>query len=289
MRIFRFDESVSIPIERFGSRFRIGPLTGWDSRARVQVMHLPADGLIGRHRAVGQQLVACVAGAGRVSGGDGGWRELQPGEAALWDDGEDHETRSDGGMTLVCIEGTFEVWATAVTGEIEVVDHDPAWAGSFERLRDRIWPAVADLALGLEHVGSTSVPGLAAKPVIDLDVVVADEAAVRAVIERLVGLGYQWRGDLGVVGRQAFRPVGPDDLPRHHLYLVVEGSKPHLDHVLLRDLLLADDAARDRYGELKRRNVELAGGDMDRYVALKHDLVTELLARARRDRRLPPA
>lgn len=166
--------------------------------------------------------------------------------------------------------------------QILVADHDPAWASWFEQLRARIWPAVSAVALRLEHVGSTAVPGLAAKPVIDLDVVVADRLGMPPVIERLVGIGYEWRRDLGIEGRDAFRFLGPEPLPRHHLYLVVDGSKPHLDHVLLRDLLRRDDESRDRYAALKRRNAELADGDMERYVELKHDLVTELLERARR-------
>jgi GrpB-like predicted nucleotidyltransferase (UPF0157 family) len=65
-----------------------------------------------------------------------------------------------------------------------------------------IWPAVADLAIRTDHVGSTAVPGLAAKPIIDIDVVVASEEAVQPVIERLAGIGYRWRGALGVGGRE---------------------------------------------------------------------------------------
>ena len=288
MRIFRFDEEVSIPIDAFGSRFRIGPLTGWDSRVRVQIMHLPPDGLIGRHEAGTPQLVACVAGSGTVAGADGRWRDLRPGYAAVWEPGEDHETRSEAGMTLVCIEGEFDVWATAVTKDIVVADHDPAWAGWFGRLRDRIWPAVEHLAARIDHIGSTAVPGLAAKPVIDLDIVVTSEAAVRPVIEALRPLGYLWRGDLGIEGRQAFFRPDDDDLPDHHLYLVVDGSRAHQDHVLLRDLLREDADARQRYAALKRRSVAEVDGDIERYVAAKAALVAELLARARAERGLPP-
>lgn len=285
MKIFRFDPEVSIPIDQFGSRFKVGPITGLDSRARVQVMHLPPDGLIGRHPTAVQQLFAVVTGEAEVSGTDGAFRTIGPGYAALWEIGEEHETRSTGGCTAICIEGRFEMWATAVTKEIIVVDHDPAWADWFVQLRDRIWPAVEDVAVRIDHVGSTAVPGLAAKPVIDMDVVVADESGVRPAIERLRGIGYRWRGDLGIEGRQAFfQPEG--DLPPHHLYLVVEDSDAHLDHWLLRDLLRADADARQRYGDLKRANVALAAGDMEEYGARKHDLVTELLTRARGERGL---
>lgn len=252
-------------------------------------MHLLADGLIGRHQSVGPQLVACVAGGGQVSGGDGQWRELRPGYAAQWDDGEEHETRSDDGMTLVCIEGRFDVWAMGVvTDEIVIADHDPQWVQWFEQLSALVWPAVEDIALRIDHVGSTSVPGLAAKPIIDMDIVVASDADIRPVIGRLRDIGYVWRGELGVEGRHAFKRYDDVGLPRHHLYLVVDGNKAHLDHVLLRDLLRADPDARERYAALKRANVEVAAGDMDIYVEAKAALVTELLARARVERGREP-
>jgi GrpB-like predicted nucleotidyltransferase (UPF0157 family)/quercetin dioxygenase-like cupin family protein len=288
--LFRFDEQVSIPITQFDSRFRIGPLTAHDARVRVQVMHLPADGRIGRHVTPGEQLFAVIAGSGWVSGEDGERHDITPGYAALWEAGEDHEAYSEGGLTAICIEGRFDVWALQVTQDIVVADYDPAWPECFEAVRSVVWPAVEEVALRIDHVGSTAVPGLAAKPIIDMDIVVASADDVRPVIERLAGIGYRWRGDLGVPGRQSFkRTTQNDDLPRHNLYLVVENSKAHLDHVLLRDLLREDAGARERYAALKRSNAETANSDIDVYIAAKADLVTELLTRARAERGLPPA
>jgi GrpB-like predicted nucleotidyltransferase (UPF0157 family) len=77
------------------------------------------------------------------------------------------------------------------------------------------------------------------------------------------------------------------DLPAHHLYAVVEGDRAYDDHWLLRDLLRDDPDARTRYADLKRRNAELACGDLDYYVAAKASFVAELLARARAERGLP--
>ena len=120
-------------------------------------------------------------------------------------------------------------------------------------------------------------------PIIDLDVVVPTVEDVRPVIERLRSIGYRWRGDLGVTGREAFAPPDPDRPPRHHLYLVVDGNRAHQDHVLLRD----DPDVRARYAELKRANAVRAGDDIDVYVAAKAGLVAELLTRARAERGLP--
>jgi GrpB-like predicted nucleotidyltransferase (UPF0157 family) len=174
--------------------------------------------------------------------------------------------------------------------EIVVADYDPAWPTWFERVCDYVWPSIQDVAQRLEHVGSTSVPGMAAKPIIDMDIVVAREHDVRAVIERLAAIGYRWQGDLGVPGREAFDGKSvPERLPPHHLYLVVENNKAHLDHYLLRDLLREDADARQQYAALKRRNALLAEGNMETYVAAKAQLVHTLLGRARANRGFPPA
>jgi GrpB-like predicted nucleotidyltransferase (UPF0157 family)/quercetin dioxygenase-like cupin family protein len=289
VNIVRFGTDVSVPVTQHGSSFRIGPLTGDDSRVRVQLMYLPAGGRIGRHDTAARQLLAVVAGEGWGSGAGGARRDLRAGYGALWEPGEPHEAGTGTGLTAVCVEGEFDVWALRVTQELTVSDYDSRWPDWFEQIRATVWPAVGDVVLRIDHVGSTSVPGLAAKPIIDLDIVVADEAGVGPVIERLAGIGYRWRGDLGISGRQAFEPPPGSVLPPHHLYLVTRDSKAHLDHWLLRDLLRADPQARARYAALKRRNAETADGDIDVYVQAKADFVTELLARARRERGLPPA
>jgi GrpB-like predicted nucleotidyltransferase (UPF0157 family) len=289
VRLLRFDWTVSIPIDHFGSDFRIGRLTGDNVQGRVQIVHLGPGGLIGRHPATSRQLFAVVSGSGWVSGAGGLRRTIAAGQAALWEQDEEHEAGSDRGLMAVCVEGHFEMAAVAVTQDIVVADYNPSWPDWFERLQAHLWPAIKEVALRIDHVGSTSVPGLAAKPIIDVDVVVGDDAQIRPAIDALRRAGYQWVGDLGVVGRQAFEAPPSSELPCHHLYLVVENSKAHLDHVLLRDLLRGDEDARHRYEALKRANVVLAQGDMDVYVAAKAALVAELLTRARAERGLEPS
>jgi GrpB-like predicted nucleotidyltransferase (UPF0157 family) len=288
VRIVRFDEEVSMSITDFGSKFKMGPLTRWDSTVRVQVMYLPPGGSIGRHQAVSHQLFAVVAGSGTASGADAEWATLVPGYGALWEAGEFHEAHSNGGLTAICIEGEFEVSAIWVTNDIVVSDYDPEWPDRFESLRERIWPQVEDLAIRVDHIGSTAVPGLAAKPIIDMDIVVPSTDEVRPVIDQLAATGYSWRGDLGIAGREALWPTSDEQLPLHNLYVVVENNRAHLDHWLLRDMLRENPEARDRYGELKKRNAELAGNDMDVYVRAKAALVAELLTEARQERGLPP-
>lgn len=170
--------------------------------------------------------------------------------------------------------------------EVVVVDYDEEWPQSFEAIEAVVWPAVQDVALRIEHVGSTSVPGLAAKPVIDVDIVVDSLVRLDEIETRLASLGYEWRGNLGVDGREAFAATHDLGLCRHHLYLVADESRPYLDHVLLRDLLREDREASRRYGSLKRELARTCA-NVEVYTARKASLIAELLGRARRERGLP--
>jgi GrpB-like predicted nucleotidyltransferase (UPF0157 family) len=151
----------------------------------------------------------------------------------------------------------------------------------FERLRDRLDAALAGVTHVTEHVGSTAVPGLAAKPIIDVDVVVADETAVTPAVKALAAAGWQHEGDLGIKGREAFLP--PADAAYHHLYLVVAGSRPHRDHIDLRDFLRTHPGRAARYGALKRRLAVLLETDRGAYARGKEEMITEFLRRARRE------
>lgn len=172
---------------------------------------------------------------------------------------------------------------------IVLAPHDEAWADGFAAVRDAVWAAVDGAALRIDHVGSTAVHGLVAKPILDVDVVVADKGALPEAAARLAGIGYRSVGDLGVTGRGAFETPAGSTLPVHHLYLVVDGSKPHLDHVLLRDLLRRDPVARTRYQAVKRHAAREVAGDVEVYTARKAAVIAELLTRAREERGLPPS
>src|SRR5262245_59991111 len=100
---------------------------------------------------------------------------------------------------------------------ITVSDYDPRWPVFFEQRRTTLWPVVQDVAITIEHVGSTAVVGLAAKPIIDIDIVIPPEQSIEQVAARLQPLGYTHLGNLGIAGRDAFRQHNP--LPAHNLYV----------------------------------------------------------------------
>jgi GrpB-like predicted nucleotidyltransferase (UPF0157 family) len=158
-----------------------------------------------------------------------------------------------------------------------VVDYDEAWPALFEELAGPVREAVADLGAEVEHFGSTAVPGLAAKPIVDIDVVVTSTANVPAAIERLRGLGYVYQGDKGIPGREAF--LWPPGAIPHHLYVVVAGSEPLVAHLAFRDHLRACPEVAAEYGALKRRLADEYRDNRAGYTEAKSEFVLGILQR----------
>lgn len=159
--------------------------------------------------------------------------------------------------------------------KVEVQAYDPEWPRTFERIRALVWPAVQHAAMSLEHVGSTSVPGLRAKPVIDACIVVASRRDIPHVVKALARIDYVHRGDLGVPDREAFKH--PDGLPKHHLYASPRGSLSLKNHLGLRDYLRAHPEAVREYSDLKQSLAGRFPDDMDRYIAGKTEFIVGIL------------
>jgi GrpB-like predicted nucleotidyltransferase (UPF0157 family) len=161
---------------------------------------------------------------------------------------------------------------------IVVTNYDEEWPRLFEQLAQPVSDALADLGAEVEHVGSTAVPGLAAKPIIDIEVVVPSAAEVSTAIERLRSLGYVYQGDKGIRGREAF--MWPPGARRHHLYVVVRGSRPSVEHLRFRDYLRDHpDVARD-YAALKTALADRYGHDRLGYTDAKADFIAGVLRAA---------
>jgi GrpB-like predicted nucleotidyltransferase (UPF0157 family) len=152
---------------------------------------------------------------------------------------------------------------------------DPTWAASFEAVRAQLERACADVpGHSVEHVGSTAVPHLAAKAVLDITVVVppghVDEAI--AAVERA---GYRHEGERGIPDRHAF--TAPPHGPTRHVYVAVEGSLAVRNQLAVRDVLRQDPELRERYGQLKHSLAARDLASMDEYVAAKTPLLQEIL------------
>lgn len=165
-----------------------------------------------------------------------------------------------------------------VMKKIVVVDYDHTWPAVFETLRLRLLTGLDEAATDIAHVGSTAVPGLAAKPVIDLDVIVRTSSEVPHTISQLVALGYEHRGQLGIEGREAFR--APGSLPPHHMYLCVEGGLALTNHLAVRDCLRARPDLVAEYGALKKSLAAALPHDGDSYTAGKTLFLLRVLRQA---------
>ena len=159
-----------------------------------------------------------------------------------------------------------------------VLDYDPNWPGVFQSLRKQIADALGGMAAAIEHVGSTAVPDLAAKPIIDIDVLLVSETMLPAAIERIGSLGYIHRGNLGIPEREAF--LAPANDPPHHLYVCPPCSAEFRRHMAFRDYLRAHPKDAKIYGDLKIALAERFRKDRSAYNTAKHEFVAELTSRA---------
>jgi len=157
-----------------------------------------------------------------------------------------------------------------------VLPYDEQWPLDFARIRDELRQALGELALAIEHVGSTSVPGLSAKPIIDIDVVIRDDSLLKAAVSALEKAGYRHEGDLGIPGREAFRYEGKDHLRRHHLYVCPRDSRELKRHIAFRDYLRAHPEAVRAYSRVKEEGAALYPQDIEGYIAHKSPFIEDI-------------
>lgn len=158
---------------------------------------------------------------------------------------------------------------------IEVVQWSADWSRQFELVASVLRTAIATVpGARVEHVGSTSVPGLAAKPILDIDVIVSG-ADVPASVAALVGIGYVHRGDLGVAGREAF--LAPDQSPRRNVYVCEAGTMSVRNHLAMRETLKARDDLRVAYADVKLSLADDPDMHIDTYIARKSSVVQRVL------------
>lgn len=159
---------------------------------------------------------------------------------------------------------------------VEVASYSEDWPVQFAHIAGRLSRALDGVpVLGVEHVGSTAVPGLAAKPILDIDVIV-ERQHVRAAIAALAKIGYVHRGDLGLTDREAF--TAPDNNPRRHVYVCVEGTLHLRNHLAVREVLRARPDLRERYGAAKLALSLDPYIDIATYIARKSDVLQDVLS-----------
>ena len=165
---------------------------------------------------------------------------------------------------------------TVRTSRVTVVPYDEAWKAEFEKIKTEIENALGERIMGIEHVGSTSVEGMWAKPCIDIDVVIKDRAMLDDVIKALGAIGYIHEGDLGIRDREAFKYSDKPHLFKHHLYVCPQDSAELCRHISFRDFLRRNPEAVKKYSAVKVEAARLFPDDIDKYIEYKSPCIEEI-------------
>jgi len=166
---------------------------------------------------------------------------------------------------------------------LKIEPYSSLWPVAYRQLRKVYEQLLEGLYYDIQHVGSTSVEGLAAKPILDIDIIIEDESQLTEIIRRLQLIGYNYRGTMGIPGRHAFYPESldvyfgvSDGWMEHHLYVCTRGTLALENHIRFRDYLRKHPDALTEYAELKRRLAATAS-TMEWYVAKKTAFITGVL------------
>jgi len=166
--------------------------------------------------------------------------------------------------------------ATLMIEFIHIVDYDPAWPQCYEQEAAVVLQALGDYCRGIHHVGSTSVPGLSAKPVIDMAVECGDYPPTPAMIAALAAVEYEHRGEFGVVGRHFFSKGVPR---RFHLHLVPEHGEVAQRQLAFRDYLRTHPEAAQEYLAIKLLAAPGQAIGSNEYVLAKAPFVEAVLTK----------
>lgn len=166
------------------------------------------------------------------------------------------------------------------TKNVVVEKWNPKWKDEFERIVDSLGEDIIYNSVKIEHVGSTSVEGLSAKPIIDLDIVIENDKF--EIIKRLLNdKGYKHEGDLGIEGREAFSYSGKEELMTHHLYVCPKDSKELFKHITFRDFLENNPALASEYSKVKEQAAVLYPDDIDKYMEFKSEIIEKIYKKCR--------
>ncbi|KAJ5614357.1 hypothetical protein N7528_008011 [Penicillium herquei] len=175
--------------------------------------------------------------------------------------------------------------------KVRVEPYNPKWPKRFLEIKAQLQYILKDVPLvSIEHVGSTSVPLLQAKPVIDIDIII-QPSSLESARNALIQAGFTDCGELGIPGRVAFREPsdgrfddaygGGESLKlRYHTYLIIEGCTALRNHLDIRKVLLENPSLREEYGQVKIQLAEKELENIDQYVSGKTAILCKILREA---------
>ena len=166
------------------------------------------------------------------------------------------------------------------TKSVVIEKWNPKWKDEFEKIVASLGKDIIYNSIKIEHVGSTSVEGMSAKPIIDLDIVIEKDKF--EIIKRLLNdKGYEHEGDLGIEGREAFSYSGKEELMTHHLYVCPKDSKELFKHITFRNFLKDNPALAAEYSKVKEKAAVLYPDDIDKYIEFKSEIIEMIYRKCR--------
>jgi hypothetical protein len=166
------------------------------------------------------------------------------------------------------------------TKRVVVEKWNPQWKYEYEKIVASLGKDIIYNSIKIEHVGSISVEGLSAKPVIDLDIVI-EKDKFEIIKELLNKKGYEYEGDLGIEGREAFSYSGKEELMTHHLYVCPKDSKELFKHITFRNFLKNNPALAVEYSKVKEQAAVLYPDDIDKYMEFKSEIIEKIYKKCR--------
>jgi GrpB-like predicted nucleotidyltransferase (UPF0157 family) len=168
--------------------------------------------------------------------------------------------------------------------------HNPNWKTEFKNIKQVIAAELNDIIpqIDIQHVGSTSIEGLFAKPILDIDIIIVDKTLLNNITSRLEKIGYNSKGEQGIPGRFAYRqkteytPMTNNNRKwqSHHLYVCYADSLALKNHILFRDILNNNEELKEEYSELKKSLTENFAITREEYTSRKTDFIVSVLATA---------
>jgi GrpB-like predicted nucleotidyltransferase (UPF0157 family) len=166
--------------------------------------------------------------------------------------------------------------------KVEVVPHNPHWRDAFEAEAKHVATALGENVVAIHHIGSTAIPNIYAKPIIDLLVEVRDITEVDGQSSAMESLGYEVMGEYGIPGRRYFRKDSQEGIRTHHIHAFETGSAEVVRHLAFRDYMIAHPVDAQRYSELKRKLAEEHPQSLEGYMDGKDGFIKEMNRRAAR-------
>jgi GrpB-like predicted nucleotidyltransferase (UPF0157 family) len=164
--------------------------------------------------------------------------------------------------------------------KVEVVAHDHQWRDAFEAEAKHVAAALGENVVAIHHIGSTAIPNIYAKPVIDLLVEVRDIAELDGQSSAMESLGYEVMGEYGIPGRRYFRKDTREGIRTHQIHAFESGSAEVERHLAFRDYMIAHLEDAQRYSELKRKLADQHPHSIDEYIDGKDTFIKEIDRRA---------